>query len=183
MNDSLSSGVTFRSSNETVAPLTSSPCTPVVLRFTIVVRSDSRPSTYQVARVPRTSTATATSLPTPTWMGAAAVSVTFQVLAAVRWANSRPLVAVEPFRSVAIDHGTAPLGARSSPNATQRAPSSADSNRRWLSIRKSVSGLPKVMRLCWLALADVPISLPPWTFHVPSTADQPAATSYRRRSR
>ena len=83
-------------------------------------------------------------------------------------------MAVEPFRSVAIDHGTAPLGARSSPNATQRAPSIADSNRRWLSIRKSVSGLPKVMRLCWLALADVPISLPPWTFHVPSTADQPA---------
>jgi hypothetical protein len=107
-------------------------------------------------------------------MGAAAVSVTFQVLATVRCANSRPLVAVEPFRSVAIDHGTAPLGARSSPNATQRPASIAESNRRWLSIRKSVSGLPKVMRLNWLALADVPISRPPWTFQVPSTADQPA---------
>jgi len=83
------------------------------------------------------------------------------------------LVAVDPLRRVAIDHGTAPVGARSSPKATQRAASRADSNRRWLSIRKSVSGAPEVIRLCWAELVEVPTRRPSWTFQVPPTTVRP----------
>ena len=78
---------------------------------------------------PWTSTVTRTSRPTPAADGAAAVAGTFQVLSALRWANSSPLAAVVFDRSAACHHGGAPPAGMSSAKAVQRAPSIADSKR------------------------------------------------------
>ena len=65
----------------------------------------------------------------PAAAGAAAAAGTFHVLAAVRWANSVPLEAVEFERSAACHHGGLPSAGMSSPSAVQRAPSMTDSKR------------------------------------------------------
>ena len=117
------------SSNDTVAPLTSSARRPSALRRSARVVSTWSPSKNSRARLLRTSTTTLTSRPTPAATDVEPRSVTFQVLAAVRSANSTPLDAVEFERTAACHQGTEPSCGMSRPTAVQRAGSIADSNR------------------------------------------------------
>ncbi len=134
----------------------------------------SRPSKIQRAAPPCTSTASRTSRPVPAAAGPTAVSVTFQASAGVRRANSRPLAAVVPERTVAIDHGVVPLAGTSRPRAVQRAASTTLSKRAVTSSRKSVRWRPKVIRVCWFQSAELPTRRPFSIRHGPSTAVQPA---------
>ena len=114
------------------------------------------------------------------------VSVTRQVLPAVRWANSTPLPALDPLRTAACCQGVAPSAGPSRTSASQRAPLAAESKVTSTSIAKFSRFSPNMI----LASSPVPsptrapssmLQSPAITFH--SAGMMPESKDSARKTR